>query len=81
VHSMHMFPFGLLGGPIVLEDFVGNLLRSKPGSTVEVHSILAHLLVETSYSLCYQFSRPLSESEEHKVMILHLSTPSEVGLT
>jgi hypothetical protein len=28
-------PSGLPGGPIVLEGFVGNLLRSEPGSTQE----------------------------------------------
>jgi hypothetical protein len=31
-----VFPSGLPGGPIVLEGFVGNLLRSEPGSTQEV---------------------------------------------
>jgi len=28
-------PSGLPGGPIVLEGFVGNLLRSEPGSSQE----------------------------------------------
>jgi hypothetical protein len=32
------FPFGLLGGSIVLEGFVGNMLRSEPGSTQEEES-------------------------------------------
>jgi hypothetical protein len=31
-----VFPSGLPGGPIVLEGFVGNLLRSEPGSAQEV---------------------------------------------
>jgi hypothetical protein len=31
-----VFPFDLSGGSIVLEGFFGNILRSKPGSTLEV---------------------------------------------
>jgi hypothetical protein len=31
-----MFPSGLLGGPIVLEGFVGNMFRYEPGSAQEV---------------------------------------------
>jgi hypothetical protein len=30
-----LFPFGLLGGPIVLDGFVGNLLKFELGSTQE----------------------------------------------
>ena len=44
-------------------------------------SILAHLLVETSCSLCYQFSRPMSESVAHEVMLHQLSIPYAVGFT
>jgi hypothetical protein len=44
-------------------------------------SILAHLLVETSCSLCCQFSKPVSESVAHEVMLHQLSTPSVVGFT
>jgi hypothetical protein len=43
-------------------------------------SILEHLLVDTSCSLCFQFSNPTSESVAHEVMLCQLSTPSTVGL-
>jgi hypothetical protein len=44
-------------------------------------SILAHLLMDTSCSLCCQFSNLVSESVEHEVMLCQLSTPSAVGFT
>jgi hypothetical protein len=37
--------------------------------------------MENSCNICLQFSRPVSESKAHDVMLLQLSTPSTVGLT
>jgi hypothetical protein len=42
-------------------------------------SILAHLLMDTSCSLCCQFYKLMSESIAHEVMLLQLSTPFAVG--
>jgi hypothetical protein len=43
--------------------------------------IHAHRLVDTSCILYCQCSRPSSESDAHKLILLQLSTPSAVGLT
>jgi hypothetical protein len=44
-------------------------------------SILVNVLVDTSCNVFCQFSKPISESEAHHVIILQPSTPSAVGLT
>ena len=46
---------------------------------ISVWSSLAHLHVDTSCSLCYQFSNPVSEFVAHEVMLHQLNTPSTVG--
>jgi hypothetical protein len=54
-------------------------------SSVSTHltarSILAHILVETSCSLCCNFSKPIFESVTHEVMLCQLSILSVVGFT
>jgi hypothetical protein len=59
---------------------MGGSLISVPTHLV-ARSILAHLLVENSCNRCFQFSKPIYESEEHDVMLLQLNTPFVVGLT
>jgi hypothetical protein len=43
--------------------------------------IQAHFLVDTSCSLCFQFSKASSESDVHELILLQLSTPSAIGFT
>jgi hypothetical protein len=58
---------------------LGGSLISIP-THLTAWSIHAHLLVETSCRHYCQFSRPVSKSEAHDVILLHLSTPSTIGL-
>jgi hypothetical protein len=44
-------------------------------------SMLSHIRVDTSCSLCFQFSNPMSESIAHEVMLCQLSKPFAVGFT
>jgi hypothetical protein len=53
-------------------------LSSAPTHLI-VHSILVHLLVETLCHLCCQFSKPVSESETHEVILCQVSTRSTIG--
>jgi hypothetical protein len=58
----------------------GGSLISVPAH-LTARSIIAHLHVDTSCSLCCQFSSPVSESVAHEVMLHQLSTLSAVGFT
>jgi hypothetical protein len=59
---------------------LGGSLISVP-THLTVWSIHAHLLMETSCSLCCQFSKLVSEFVTHEVILDQLSIPSAVGLT
>jgi hypothetical protein len=59
---------------------LGGLIISIP-THLTVQSILSHLLVETSCSHCCQFSKPISDSVTHEVVLHQLTIPSTVGLT
>jgi hypothetical protein len=59
---------------------LGGSLISVP-THLTVRSIHAHILVDTSCSLCFQFSKSVSEFVAHEVMLHQLSIPSAVGFT
>ena len=59
-------------------SYGGSSLASAP--TLQTHLvILAHLLMETSCNLFFQFSRASLESDVHEFTLLQLSFPSSVG--
>jgi hypothetical protein len=58
---------------------VGKLLTVVPIHHTSLVN-LAHLLVDTSYILFFQFSSNSSESYEHALSLLHLKFPFVVGL-
>ena len=64
-----------LGNP----SYVGSTLASAP-TLRTILVILAHLRMETSCNLFYQFSRASSESDVHEITLCQLSFPSVVGL-
>ena len=59
---------------------IGGSLISIP-IHLTMRSILAHLVVETSCSLCCQFSKLVSDPDAHEVILCQLSIPSVVGFT
>jgi hypothetical protein len=59
---------------------LGGKIISVPTHLI-ARSILAHLLVETSCNICFQFCKLVSKSDMHGVVLLQLSTPFAIGFT